>query len=120
MNDMNILDIRAIAEAKAMMKTKFPTMVEFFLEDAQMYIGNIRDAIATENALLIVSPAHTLKSSSKQMGAVLVSEIAKQIEANAREQSANDDNDMASFVKLLLELEEAFTETKEAFKQQAA
>jgi len=116
----DILDMTAIAEAKAMMKAKFPTMVQYFLEDSESYIASIREGIAAVSAEKIVSPAHTLKSSARQMGAMRVSEIAKDMEALAREQSSAGNNDMQAFAAMLPKLETAFAETKEAFKQQAA
>ncbi len=120
MTDAAILDMTAIAEAKATMKAKFPTMVQYFLEDAETYIGNVREGISLVSAEKIVSPAHTLKSSSRQMGAMRMSDIAKEMEALAREQSSSGKNDMPPFTEMLVKLEKAFAETREAFKQQAA
>ncbi|MEQ1704610.1 MAG: Hpt domain-containing protein [Rickettsiales bacterium] len=116
----DLLDMIAIAEVKAMMKAKFPTMVEYFLEDSESYITSIREGIAASNAEKIVSPAHTLKSSAQQMGAIRVSEIAKEMEVLAREQSSSGNNDMQAFAAMLSKLETAFAETKEAFKQHIA
>lgn len=120
MTDAVILDMAAIAEAKATMKAKFPTMVQYFLEDSESYIAAIKEGIAAASAEKIVSPAHTLKSSSRQMGALRVSEIAKSMEALAREQSAAGKNDMPPFSGLLLKLEAAFAETRTAYQQHAA
>ena len=41
------------------MKAKFPTMVQYFLEDAETYISTIREGVMAANVEKIVSPAHT-------------------------------------------------------------
>jgi HPt (histidine-containing phosphotransfer) domain-containing protein len=120
MTDATILDLAAIAEAKATMKAKFPTIVQYFLEDSETYIGSIRAGIVAASAEQIISPAHTLKSSSRLMGAMRVSDIAKAMEALAREQVASGKNDMQPFSAMLPELETACGEACAALKQQAA
>ena len=115
-----ILDMEAITEAQETMKAKFPTMVQYFIEDTEAYISNIKDGIDNAKAEKIISPAHTLKSSSRQMGATHISNIARKIEMMAREQSNNGKNDMAAFAPEISALETAFDETKEAFKQLGA
>lgn len=114
-----IIDQTILAEAKETMKAKFPTIVAYFLEDSEVYIDNIKEGISAVNIEKIVSPAHTLKSSARQMGAILVSEIAKEIEHLAREQIGNGANDVQVFGELLPKLEAAFAETKDAFAQQS-
>ncbi|MFT4076670.1 MAG: Hpt domain-containing protein [Asticcacaulis sp.] len=111
MNTAEILDMAAVSEARAMFKAKFPTMCGYYLEDAEGYVNAIGSAIASGDVTAIVSPAHTLKSSSRQMGAALVSGIAKEIEAAAREAT----NGMPWFSEQLARLEEAFSQTRVAF-----
>lgn len=120
MTDAAILDMIAFNEAKATMKAKFPTMVQYFIEDTETYIGAIREGIAVGIAEKIVSPAHTLKSSSRQMGAIHMSEIAKEMEALAREQSGAGESQMPPFSALLARLEAAFAETRDALRRQVA
>ena len=114
-----ILDLAAVNVAKEMMKEKFPTMLEYFVEDSETYIASVRDSIAANSAEKIVSPAHTVKSSSRQMGATKMADIAKELEALARDQYSNSTNDMGPFTELLGKLERAFIETKDAFHQYA-
>jgi len=110
-----VLDMSVVEEAKAMMKNKFPTMIEYFLEDSATYIAAIRDGIVTKNAEQIVSPAHTLKSSSRQMGAMVMSALAKQVEEQAR-QIKDTGGDINVFTPLVVSLDRAFGETKQAFE----
>ena len=106
-----LLDTAAVDEARSMFKAKFPTMAGYYFEDAEGYVANIRDAVSAGNVQAIVTPAHTLKSSSRQMGASGVSDIAKEIEANAREASQG----IGWFVTQLDRLEEVFAQTRAAY-----
>ena len=106
-----LLDTTAVEEARAMFKAKFPTMAGYYFEDAEGYVANIRDAVAAGNVQAIVTPAHTLKSSSRQMGATGVSDVAKEIEATAREASQG----MGWFASQLARLEEVFAQTRAAY-----
>ncbi len=112
MNRTPILDETIIAEAKQMMQAKFSIMAQYYFEDSDGYIAAIRDSIAHQRMDEVVSPAHTLKSSSRQMGALRVSELAKQIEHLARDHA---NSNVARLAPLVSELEVAFAETKRAF-----
>ena len=111
MSAVQLLDTDAVNEARSMFRAKFTTMSGYYFEDAQGYLDNIRDAIAGANVAGIVAPAHTLKSSSRQMGAARVSIIAKEIETAAREQV----NGTTWFAAQLVELEQAFSDTRAAY-----
>ena len=115
-----LIDNDALAEAKETMKAKFPTMVNYYLEDAASYMASIRKAFNEKCAERIISPAHTLKSSSKQMGALRMAVIAKDIEALAREQANAGQSDMAPFQALVETLEATFAETKAILPAKAA
>ena len=111
-----VLDPDIIEEAKAMMKAKFPTMVQYYLEDAETYLTSIREGIAENSVEKVVAPAHTIKSSSKQMGATLLAEVAKEMEHLARDQVNSGGNDTAVFKDLVTRIEKAIAETKDAFQ----
>jgi HPt (histidine-containing phosphotransfer) domain-containing protein len=115
MSEALIIDQTIMSEARAMMKAKFPTMVQYFLEDAATYIADIRAGIDEKSVEKIISPAHTMKSSSRQMGAMRLSDIAKDIEHLARDQLASG-GDIMLFVSMLAALEHAMLETKTAFE----
>ncbi len=111
MSAVQLLDTDAINEARSMFRAKFPTMSGYYFEDAQGYLDNIRSAVSGQNVPAIVAPAHTLKSSSRQMGAARVSIIAKEIETAARE----GNNGPSWFADQLGVLEQAFAETQAAY-----
>jgi HPt (histidine-containing phosphotransfer) domain-containing protein len=112
-----LLDTSVMQETKAVMRDKFPKMVEYFLEDANTYINSIVQGVAERKLEAIIPPAHTAKSSSRQMGAMRMSVIAKAIELTARE--ATDNSAVATIEQFLPALKEAYARTHEAFKQVA-
>ena len=60
-------------------------MVKLYIEDIEAYIGEIQLACASNDITGAVRPAHTIKSTSKRMGALKLAEMAKDIELAARE-----------------------------------
>lgn len=113
-----VLDVDAVQEAKAIMKAKFPIMVQYFIEDSETYIANIREGVAQSSVEKIVSPAHTLKSSARQIGAVYMSDLAKEIETIARAQCEVGQGNMAPFIEKLSQLEASFLEVQKALHQE--
>lgn len=81
---IDIINMNTVAEAKALMNDRFPMMVKYFLEDTQMYLEEIERGVQEKNVEMAISPAHTIKSSAKQLGAERVSSIAKAIEELCR------------------------------------
>ncbi len=120
MEKISLIDLDILQEAKTIMKTKFPAMVGYFLEDSEGYISVIREAIAANKVEQIIAPAHTLKSSSVHMGVVALSNIAKWIEEEARKQAGEGKNDINSFLPQFAELEKVFAETKNTLPAYAA
>jgi len=115
-----VLDMEAVEDAKDAMKGKFATMVQFYLEDTVAFVEQIEAAVSANETDKIVSPAHTLKSSSAQLGAMQVSDIAQELEAAARE-GAGGGNDIASLTQRLRAAFEAVEpKFKEILDQQAA
>ncbi len=88
-NTLQFLDANIVAKARKMMKRRFPTMIEYFLEDTQGYIDQIRKGLSQEDVSQLVVPSHTIKSSARQMGALEVSDLAKEIEALARTENTH-------------------------------
>jgi len=79
-----LLDLGAIEELRSEMADMLPTMIDYYLEDSVGYINEITSALEAGKLTPMVAPAHTLKSSSRQLGAVQVSEIACELEEMAR------------------------------------
>lgn len=59
-------------------------LIATYLRDASKRLADIRQAHTDSNQELLTRSAHTMKSSSAQVGALTVSEMAKSIEANSK------------------------------------
>jgi len=81
----NVLDDEVLAELREVMGSEFSNLVQMFLVDAAKYIRQLEEAAAGGDLQKMVAPAHTLKSSSANLGAMAVSAAAKRIEVGARE-----------------------------------
>ena len=64
-----------------------PMMIQFYLEDSPGYIQQIVAALGAGEISAMVAPAHSMKSSSLQLGAVRVSEISRDLEETATRQT---------------------------------
>ena len=103
---LEIINMSIVEEAKELMSDRFPMMVKYFLEDTQMYLEEIARGVSENNAEMAISPAHTIKSSAKQLGAERVSEVSKAIEELCRDITENGNDDFAQFEKIYEELKE--------------
>ena len=82
---LEIININTVNTAKDLMGDRFPVMIKYFLEDLQMYMEEIARGLKEQNTKVIVSSAHTIKSSAKQLGIDRLSDVAKQTESLSQE-----------------------------------
>ena len=106
--DATVLDEGVVNAARASLKDKFSMMVEFYLEDAADHIAQIQAGLADDDPRKVVAPAHTLKSSSRQIGATQVGEIAAWLEEAVRTAEGSR-SDVAPLSARAAELSQAFT-----------
>lgn len=59
----------------------------FFVEDGLMYLHNMQQALATGDTLTLKLAAHTLKSSSAQIGALQLAAYCREIEHRSQQES---------------------------------
>jgi len=78
------IDASIIGDLLDTMGGEFGDLVRVYLEDAPQRIAEMEAAAASGDALAQVAPAHTLKSSSANIGATSLSELARRIEHAAR------------------------------------
>ena len=85
-------------------------LIDVYLEDTTSRLDQIRAALAGGDLETLTREAHTLKSSSANVGAMGLSAIAKEIETAARQGNVNGVDDKAQriqadfqLVKLVLE-----------------
>ncbi len=97
---LEILDTTVFEEAKSLLKDKFDFLLDCYIDDVELYMKEIQDAVSSKNIEGIVRPAHTIKSTSKRMGALRLSDIARDIELAARE-AANSNEDAGVNLEIL-------------------
>jgi len=91
----DVLDPVTVQRSRDVLKDKYSLMLDYYLEDTRNYIHDIEKGVADRNAQAIILPVHSIKSMSKQMGAIMASEIARDIEQAARD--LNDGKSDKSF-----------------------
>ena len=82
-----VLAMDVVDELRAVMGPEYVVLIKLFLEDAPSHIQKLEAAAASNNVEAMVAPAHTLKSSSANLGALALSAVAKRIEIGARSEA---------------------------------
>jgi len=78
-----ILDTEAFQQLKTTMRS-FGSMIELYRHDTRDYLQNIAEAITIGDMNAALLPAHTIKSSSKIIGATAMADLANSMEASLR------------------------------------
>jgi HPt (histidine-containing phosphotransfer) domain-containing protein len=97
---LTVLDYQALERTRAMMGDKFGVFIRLYLKSAQGYIDALREVAGGVGSVGdAVIPAHSLKSSAAQVGAIRVAHLCRMIEDRA--QSGVASNDLAGTVQRL-------------------
>ncbi len=118
-----VLDPDAVENARSILKDKYGEMVNVYIDNSWERVEEISDAINSNDIEAIIRPAHTLKSTSKQMGAMKLSDISKDIEQIAKALNngeAADDQTIETISKAVTDMKVMLSETKRAFDRMAA
>lgn len=59
-------------------------LIDTYLEDASVQLGAMRSAAEASDVAALVRPAHSLKSSSANVGAMALAEACRSLEADGR------------------------------------
>lgn len=113
----DLIDPQAVLSARHILKNKYDEMLTLYLNTSRGQINDIQKAFAFKNYEEIIRPAHTLKSTSRQMGALLLSEIAQSIEyaaKNAAEEAENHPQSMRIIEAALGTIEPTYLKTSAA------
>ena len=79
-----ILDNSIIAELREVMEDGFDEIITTFLEKSPELMDRLQDAEEVGDITAMAGPAHSLKSSSANMGAMKLSALARAIELAVR------------------------------------
>jgi HPt (histidine-containing phosphotransfer) domain-containing protein len=71
-------------------------LVETYLSDGAVQLAAVDEAVRSSDAEALVRPAHTLKSSSRTVGANRLGELSRQIEMLGREGSTTGASELAA------------------------
>jgi diguanylate cyclase (GGDEF)-like protein len=85
-SDNSVIDKAVFYELYQNAGPAFAEMLQVYMEDQPLYLGQIAQAISQEDRVLLQRAAHTLKSSSRNFGATNFSNLCRELEkASARE-----------------------------------
>jgi HPt (histidine-containing phosphotransfer) domain-containing protein len=83
-NQNAIIDWTVFSQARSELGHNFIRILGYFREDGEKSVARMEEAMQARNAAALVLPAHTMKSESRQFGAMLLAAIAERIENAAR------------------------------------
>jgi signal transduction histidine kinase/CheY-like chemotaxis protein/HPt (histidine-containing phosphotransfer) domain-containing protein len=78
------IDREVTEELRDVMGDDFRSLVKVFLEDAPGHLAQLEAAALGADLAAMTGPAHSLKSASANLGATLLSDLARTIESGAR------------------------------------
>ena len=78
------LDTGIIGDLVDVMGDEFPDLVRIYLEDTPKNVALLEQAARQRSMEGIIAPSHSLKSTSANLGALRLSELAKRLEHGAR------------------------------------
>lgn len=129
-DDHNVINFQVVQIARETLKDKYPDILKLYLETTQGQIKDISSAFDADQIESIIRPAHTLKSTSRQMGAPVLANYAFEIEVAAKTYcklppddpnfTKNFNNDIETIRMLLEDIQKTFDETREALTRMAA
>ncbi len=79
-----VLDTDVVRDLLDVMGDEFTDLVRVYLEDTPKAIAALEQAAARADTEGLIAPAHSLKSTSANLGALGLSELAKRLEHDAR------------------------------------
>jgi two-component system, sensor histidine kinase and response regulator len=86
-----VLDLSAFAQLRELFDNDVDLLIESYLQDSVAQIDSMTHAVNSADRETLMRSAHSLKSSSRSLGARTVSELAEQIEALSRGAGSIDD-----------------------------
>ena len=103
-----LIDQQVLASLKELMEEEFPALINSYIEDAPKLLADILSSSKEADREVLVRAAHTLKSSSNNLGAIKLAMIAETIEKQSQ------DNKLSVAATLIPSLQTALDETIDA------
>ncbi len=86
----SVLDRQVLDDLIDIMGDEYVDLIDVYLEDTPNCIGQLSEAADADDMDGLIAPAHSLKSTSANSGAIGLSELAKSVEHGAREGTIGD------------------------------
>ncbi len=94
MNDSDVLDPNALDTIRQLQQPGAPCLlgkiIGLYLESSQELREKLRGAIDKSDSNALAEAAHALKSSSANVGAMVLADLSKQLETLGRQDDLND------------------------------
>ena len=107
----SVLEVSVLDELQAVLGSEVERIVEVYLEDAPRLIAQLQHAAASNDPIALRVAAHTLKSSSANVGANTLSAAARDLEHGAR------DGTLAKPVEQVARLASEFAQVRAELQQ---
>lgn len=105
-------DDQVISELKEIMGEDIGMLLETFIDDSQEKVEALADSVNSQDSDDIRRTAHSLKGSSKNVGAIALALLCEEMEHKARE------NILAPLPELMEKIRQAFLKTKDEIHNQ--
>lgn len=102
----NFLNTTLVDELKIIMEEDLALLYETYISDSQAKLAELQSAFDDNDFDLIRRIAHSLKGSSRNVGADVVAEICERLEFSAREENIPNGSDF------LADIQSAFESTQ--------
>jgi len=106
-----VLDLAALEELRELAGEQLDVIINKFQEFSAQALIDIEAAAVNEDAKTARDVAHSLKSSSLQLGATALGTLASELEA------AGSENDLATMRRIAVQIRATGDETRSAFAQ---
>lgn len=119
----DLIDKDAVENARNILKGKYDEMVVVYIDNSWERVEEIMQAIENSSITDIIRPAHSLKSTSKQMGALKLADMVKEIEymaKGAESETEKQDETLTTIKAQMKTVKQTLDQTKQAFKDIAA
>lgn len=96
----NILNINSLKQITALQPDLLAKVVAIYFQNSTSLINTIRSAVASGDASALSMAAHSMKSSSANLGALTLAEFCKELEMRGRENNIDGVQSIVSYMEM--------------------
>lgn len=112
----NLIEEKTFQDAADLLANNFPKLIDLYIKDTRAYLDEMKDGLEQKNLHEVMKSAHTIKSSSMQLGIEKCQRLSSHIEETCRKNENNANFDLAEITPITDELEKTFEQTKSLLK----